>query len=91
MTGLSLQESFRLALRLTAPGRYRSYSGSVPLSAIAAKPTNQRLRIGCAMPQEIFIIRLASINGVLPECYEIHTEPIASNVLLARSRPELQF
>jgi len=32
-------------------------------TAIAAKPTNKRLRIGCAMAQEIFTIRLPLING----------------------------
>jgi hypothetical protein len=59
-------------------------------AAIAAKPTNKRLRIGREIAQEIFIIRLPSINGALPECYEIHTEPTATNARLGRSGREFR-
>ncbi len=63
-------------------------STSVRPAAIAAKPTNRRLRIGCALAQEIFIIRFPLINVAMPGCYEIRTEPIATNARHARSGHE---
>ena len=58
-------------------------------AAIAAKST-KRLKMGSAMAQKIFTIRLPLINGALAECCENRTEPIATNARLARSGHEFR-